>query len=82
MEENKMIPVLDVSGTGKNIDRLRRDAGLSVRDMQIALGFGTPNAIYKWLRGKCMPSLDSLVVLSALLGVAIDDIIEVEWIGG
>lgn len=42
------IPVIDMSRTGQNIVILRKRAGLSVRDLQDAFGFGTPQAIYKW----------------------------------
>ena len=38
-------------------------------------GFVTPQAIYKWQRGSALPSLDNLVVLSAVFGVSIDDIL-------
>lgn len=75
------MPVPNAVKTGRNINRLRKEAGMSVRDIQSVFGFGTPNAIYKWLRGDCMPSLDSLVTLSALFGVPIDEIVGVDWIG-
>jgi len=76
-EENKMcvIPVIDMMKTGQNIIILRKKAGLSVRDLQDAFGFGTPQAIYKWQQGLALPTIDNLVVLADLLGVKIDDII-------
>ena len=61
--------------TGNNITRLRMEAGLSVRDLQRILGFATPQAIYKWQQGRALPTLDNLVVLAAVLGVRIDDIL-------
>lgn len=69
------LPVIDMTATGINISRLRRNAGLSVRDLQDIFGFSTPQAIYKWQRGLAMPTLDNIVVLAAVFGVAIDDII-------
>jgi hypothetical protein len=51
---------------------------MSVRDLQDVFGFATPQAIYKWQHGTAMPTLDNLVVLAAVLGVAMDDIIVVE----
>ena len=69
------VPVIDMTKTGQNIVVLRKSAGLSVRDLQDAFGFGTPQAIYKWQQGLALPTIDNLVVLAALLGVAIDDII-------
>lgn len=69
------VSVIDMTKTGQNIVVLRKSAGLSVRDLQDAFGFGTPQAIYKWQQGLALPTIDNLVVLAALLGVTIDDII-------
>ena len=69
------IPTIDMVRTGNNIARLRMEAGLSVRDLQRILGFATPQAIYKWQQGRVLPTLDNLVVLAAVLGVRIDDIL-------
>lgn len=73
-------PVINLEATGRNIEELRRQRGLSVRDLQDALGFATPQAIYKWQRGTCLPSVDNLVVLSAVLRVPIDKILVMEGI--
>jgi len=64
--------------TGQNIVILRKKAGLSVKDLQDVFGFGTPQAIYKWQKGIALPTIDNLVVLAALLGVKIDDILVVD----
>ena len=72
------IPVIDMIATGKNIARLRIAAGLTVRDLQDVFGFATPQAIYKWQRGRALPTLDNLAVLAAVLGVGLDDIIVYE----
>ena len=69
------IPVIDVTATGINIARLRADAGLTVKDLQDIFGFNTPQAIYKWQRGTALPTVDNLVVLAAVFGVRLDDII-------
>ncbi len=70
-----MIPIIDTVGTGKNITRLRKQAGLTVRDLQEIFGFGTPQAIYKWQQGVAMPTIDNLVVLSAVFEISIEDIL-------
>lgn len=72
------MPVINMAETGKNIERLRKEAGLSVKNLQDLFGFRTPQAIYKWQRGTALPSIDNLVVLSALLNVKIDDILVLE----
>ena len=72
------IPFVDTVATGRNIDRLRIAAGMSVKDMQMIFGFATPQAIYKWIHGTSMPTIDNLVILAAVLGVTLDEIVVVE----
>ena len=69
------LPVIDMVRTGQNIGRLRKQAGLSVRDLQDVFGFATPQAIYKWQQGVALPTIDNLVVLAAVLQVRLDDIL-------
>ena len=68
-------PVIDLAATGENITKLRKDKGLSVRDIQAWFGFEGPQAIYKWQHGLCLPTVDNLIALSALLGVPMDQIL-------
>ncbi len=69
------LPTIDMTGTGQNINRLRKQAGLSVKDLQDIFGFATPQAIYKWQQGVALPTIDNLVVLAAVLQVRLDDIL-------
>ena len=69
------LPVIDMVRTGQNIARLRKQAGLSVRDLQDVFGFATPQAIYKWQQGVALPTIDNLVMLAAVLQVRLDDIL-------
>lgn len=68
-------PVIDPVATGENILRLRRERGLTVKDLQSYFGFEEPQAIYKWQRGKSLPSLDNLYALSSLLETPMDKIL-------
>lgn len=72
------LPVINMMATGKNIERLRKNAGLSVKELQDIFGFATPQAIYKWQHGAALPTLDNLVVLAAVLQVTLDDILIVD----
>lgn len=72
-----IIPTIDMVRTGQNIKRLRKLAGVSVRQLQDIFGFSTPQAIYKWQHGTALPTIDNLVVLASVLGVRIDDILVV-----
>lgn len=71
-------PVIDMAATGRNILRLRQQAGLTVKDLQDLFGFATPQAIYKWQHGTALPTVDNLLVLSKALGVSIDEILVCE----
>ena len=66
---------IDMIETGNNIARLRRMKNLSVKDVQEAMGFNTPQAIFKWQRGEAMPNIDNLVILSELFDTPIDEIL-------
>ena len=72
---SKMFPVIDMAATGANILRLRKERGLSVRDLQDWFGFEEPQAIYKWQKGKSLPTVDNLYALGALLEVPMDQIL-------
>ena len=43
--------------------------------MQAYFGFEEPQAIYKWQKGKSLPTVDNLYALAALLQVTVDDIL-------
>ena len=74
----RTIPYIDTVATGQNIDSLRISAGMSVRDMQEVFGFSTPQAIYKWIHGTSMPTVDNLVILAAMFEVTIDEIVVID----
>ncbi len=66
---------INMAATGTNIKSLLKARGIKVADVQAICGFNTPQAIFKWMRGDAMPSIDNLVILSHILGVTIDQII-------
>ena len=61
--------------TGNNISRLRKQKGISIKEIQEAMGFNTPQAIFKWQRGESLPTIDNLLVLSELFDSSIDEIV-------
>jgi len=71
-------PTIDLAMTGANIMNLRKAAGLTVRDLQVAFGFNSPQAIYKWQNGAALPTVDNLIGLAAMLHVRIDDILVID----
>lgn len=59
--------------TGQKIKKLLMEQGYTVRDIQDACGFENPQAIYKWISGRSLPSLDNFVILSKVLHTTIED---------
>ena len=68
-------PVINMIATGQNIQRLRVQSGLTVSNLQQIFGFSTPQAIYKWQRGTALPTLDNMVILSAVFHTNINNIL-------
>ena len=68
-------PRIDAIATGANIRTLIKNKGLKIADIQTIFGFRTPQAIFKWMRGDALPSLDNIVILAHILDVTIDKII-------
>ena len=75
MYAQNAFPVINLAETGRSIERHRRDAGLTVRDLQTYFGFEYPQAIYKWQHGECLPSVDNLLALSRLLRVPMEELL-------
>lgn len=71
-------PHIDLLRTGNQLTRLMKEKGITVKAMQDSLGLANPQAIYKWRRGECLPTLDNLVAIALLLGTTIDKIIVVD----
>ena len=71
-------PVIDLKMTGKNIRNLRQEHSISVLELQRFLGLASPQAVYNWERGVCLPSVDNLLALSLVFRVSMDNILMVE----
>lgn len=74
------MPMINMQKTGANIKMLMKLNNVKVIQIQDTLGFNTPQAIYKWLRGESMPTIDNMVILATLLNTTIDNIIITEMI--
>ena len=76
MEEMKLRQI-NIVKTGERIQQLRKERGLTVRQITDALGL-IPQTYYKWARGDSIPSIDSLIGLADIFRVKVDDIIVAE----
>ena len=78
---NLFRPVPDLRATGEKIKLLMDAGGISVRDLQSVFGFEHPQAVYAWLNGRNLPTVDNLLVLSELFDVTIDEIVRKKIVG-
>ncbi len=76
------VMLINSKETGLNIQRLMDKNHITVKYLQEYFGFNYPQAIYKWLWGESLPSIDKLVYLSDLFQVSINDILVVNVFGG
>jgi transcriptional regulator with XRE-family HTH domain len=58
-------------GLGTRINRLRREAGLTLADVAVVLGVSKPT-VWAWEKGKARPLPERLGAIAAALGVAPD----------
>lgn len=68
-------PSINLVKTGENITRLMNKNNIKVSDLQEIFGFEYPQAIYKWKRGECLPTVDNLIILSSIFKTPIDKIL-------
>ena len=75
------MPTIDIAGTGDNIRSIMKQKNMKIADIQSACGFNTPQAIYKWIQGRSVPTIDNMIILADIFGVSIDDIIVIKRVG-
>ena len=68
---------IDPKQTGQRIAQVMQERGVTVRQLQTVFGFEAPNAIYRWLRGSALPTVDHLVILAHTLNVRVDDLLAI-----
>lgn len=69
------MPVIDTKATGAKIKTIMKEKGFKIRDIQDKCGFNTPQAIFKWMRGDAVPTIDNMIIIADMFGVTIDEII-------
>lgn len=71
----KDYPILNATATGERIRELRKQNKLTVEEVREFLGLESQQAIYKWQRGECLPTVDNLYALSKLFNTSVDSIL-------
>lgn len=70
-----MYQPIDQVKTGIKLKMMLSAAGYSVRDIQEYLYLSYPQSIYRWFKGKILPSVDHLCALSKLLNVHMEQLL-------
>ena len=70
--------LIQQEATGNRIRELLLNNGYTVKYIQEVMGFENPQAVYKWISGKSLPSLDNLLILSKVLHTSIEDILVID----
>ena len=68
-------PSIDLELTGIKLKMFIKKAGYDVKFIQNYLQLSCPQPIYRWFKGKSLPSVDHLFALSYLLGVHMDELL-------
>lgn len=70
-----MYPVINMEKTGLKLKIMIRRAGYDVKYIQQYLHLSCPQSIYRWFKGKTLPSVEHLCALSMLLGVHAEELL-------
>lgn len=73
--QNNNYHSIDIPRTGHRLKTMLKSAGYEVKDIQQYLHLSCPQSIYRWFKGKTLPSIEHLCALSILLGVHMEDLL-------
>ena len=68
---------IDIEKTGEQLKIITKEKGYEVRDLVALTGYSS-QAVYKWFNGKSLPSIDTLVVLSKVLNMEINELLVID----
>lgn len=71
-------PVIQGELTGQRLKSLRKRKGIKVPAVCAYMGGISEQAVYKWERGACLPTIENLLALSRLYEVQIEDLLVYE----
>ncbi len=66
---------IDMMRTGLKLQRLARQNGYSVKDIQKYLCLSCPQPVYRWYKGSILPSVDNLLRLSELFHIHMEELL-------
>ena len=72
---------IDIKMTGERLKEYARVYEYTVKDIQHYLGLSCPQAVYRWFKGRILPSVDNLLKLSELFKVHMEELLVKEGAG-
>ena len=75
MSQKPTYPNIDMQQTGRKLKHMIESAGYTPRIIQDYLHLSCVQPIYRWYKGKILPSVDHLLMLSELLNVHMEDLL-------
>ena len=75
MSKRITYPNIDMQQTGRRLKHMIESAGYTPRIIQDYLHLSCVQPIYRWYKGKILPSVDHLFMLSELLNVHMEDLL-------
>lgn len=75
MSQKPTYPNIDMQQTGRKLKHMLESAGYTPRIIQDYLHLSCVQPIYRWYKGKILPSVDHLLMLSELLNVHMEDLL-------
>ena len=73
MNQKPTYPNIDMQQTGIKLKHMIESAGYTPHIIQDYLHLSCAQPIYRWYKGKILPSVDHLLMLSELLNVHMED---------
>ena len=73
MSQKPTYPNIDMQLTGKKLKCMIESAGYTPRIIQEYLHLSCVQPVYRWYKGKILPSVDHLLMLSELLNVHMEE---------
>lgn len=73
--QNHNYPNIDMQKTGALLKKKVEEAGYTVKELQEKLMLSCPQPIYRWFKGKVLPSINHLYALSQLLHVHMEELL-------
>lgn len=68
-------PVIDMKATGKNLEKIMKEEGVSPKLFARIMSWEKPQAIYRWYYGETLPTVDTLAVLARILNRPVESLL-------